>query len=40
VIYLLDENKIIRAKRIDVEQLGNLIDFTEKERLEKEKKTQ
>jgi peroxiredoxin len=40
VIYLLDENKIIRAKRIDVEQLGNLIDFTEKERLEKEKKAQ
>ena len=40
VIYLLDENKIIKAKRIDAEQLSNLIDFTEKERLEKEKKAQ
>ncbi len=38
VIYLLDENKIIKAKRIDVEQLGNLIDIFEKERLEKENK--
>lgn len=38
VIYLLDENKIIKAKRIDVEQLGNLIDTFEKERLEKENK--
>lgn len=38
VIYLLDENKIIKAKRIDVEQLGNLIDVFEKERLEKENK--
>lgn len=38
VIYLLDENKIIKAKRIDVEQLGNLIDVFEKERLEKESK--
>ena len=36
VIYLLDENKIIKAKRIDAEQLGNLIDAFEKERLEKE----
>ncbi len=38
VIYLLDENKFIKAKRIDVEQLGNLIEMLEKERLEKEKK--
>ncbi len=38
VIYLLDENKIIKAKRIDVEQLGNLIDVFEKEKLEKENK--
>ena len=38
VIYLLDENKVIKAKRIDVEQLGNLIEMFEKERLEKENK--
>lgn len=38
VIYLLDENKIIKAKRIDAEQLGNLIEMFEKERLEKETK--
>jgi len=38
VIYLLDENKIIKAKRIDAEQLGNLIELFEKERLEKELK--
>lgn len=38
VIYLLDENKIIKAKRVDAEQLGNLIENFEKERLEKEKK--
>lgn len=37
-IYLLDENKIIKAKHIDTEQLGNLIDAFEKERKEKEKK--
>lgn len=37
-IYLLDENKIIKAKHIDVEQLGNLIDAFEKERKEKESK--
>ncbi len=30
--YLLDENKIIKAKRIDVEQLGNFIEILEKER--------
>ncbi len=30
--YLLDENKIIRAKRIDVEQLGNFIDILEREK--------
>ncbi|HSH65118.1 MAG TPA: redoxin domain-containing protein [Bacteroidia bacterium] len=34
-IYLLDENKIIKAKHIDVEQLGNLIDAFEKEKLKK-----
>ncbi len=38
VIYLLDENKSIKAKRIDVEQLGNLIEMFDKERQEKEKK--
>jgi peroxiredoxin len=38
VIYLLDENKVIRAKRIDVEQLGNFIDILEKEKEEKNKK--
>lgn len=32
VIYLLDENKIIKAKRIDSEQLENLIDAFEKEK--------
>ncbi|MGQ0828028.1 MAG: redoxin domain-containing protein [Bacteroidota bacterium] len=37
VTYLLDENKVIKAKRIDVEQLGNFIDLLEKEKLEKEK---
>jgi peroxiredoxin len=36
-IYLLDENKIIKAKHIDVDQLGNLIDILEKEKAEKEK---
>jgi peroxiredoxin len=36
-IYLLDENKIIRAKHIDVDQLGNLIDILEKEKAEKAK---
>lgn len=37
VIYLLDENKIIKAKRIETEQLENLIDILDKEKL-KEKK--
>ena len=32
VIYLLDENKIIKAKRIDTEQLGGFIDMLEKEK--------
>lgn len=32
VIYLLDENKVIKAKRIDVEQLGNLVEMLEKEK--------
>ncbi len=35
VIYLLDENKIIKAKRIDSEQIEGIIDALEKE---KEKK--
>ena len=35
VIYLLDENKIIKAKRIDSEQLGNFIDQLEKEKNKK-----
>ncbi len=30
VIYLLDENKLIKAKRIDVEQLDGYIDFLER----------
>ncbi len=34
-IYLLDENKVIKAKHIDVEQLGNLIDAFEKDKKEK-----
>ncbi len=39
VIYLLDENKIIKAKRIDSDQLGNFIDMLDKEKeREKEKK--
>lgn len=38
VIYLLDENKIIKAKRIDVDQLGNFIDALDKEK-EKQKET-
>jgi peroxiredoxin len=37
VIYLLDENKVIRAKRIESDQLENLIDILDKEK-EKEKK--
>ena len=36
VIYLLDENKIIKAKRIESEQIINIVDMLEKE---KEKKT-
>jgi peroxiredoxin len=35
VIYLLDENKIIRAKRIDADQLDGLIDMLEKEKAKK-----
>ncbi len=38
VIYLLDENKRIKAKRIDVEQLDGYIEFLEKIK-EKEKKS-
>jgi peroxiredoxin len=37
VIYLLDENKIIKAKRIDSDQLEDFIDRLEKDKLEKEK---
>jgi hypothetical protein len=37
VIYLLDENKKIKAKRIDVEQLDGYIDYLEKMK-EREKK--
>ncbi len=37
VIYLLDENKIIKAKRLGVEQLGEIIDSLEKEKLEGKK---
>jgi thiol-disulfide isomerase/thioredoxin len=38
VIYLLDENKIIRAKRIDAEQIEGIIDMLEKQKeAEKEK---
>lgn len=35
VIYLLDENKIIKAKRVAVEQLGEIIDSLEKEKEQK-----
>lgn len=35
VVYLLDENKIIKAKRIDTEQLGNFIEALEKEKIKK-----
>ena len=35
VIYLLDENKIIKAKRIDTEQVGSFIDYLEKEKATK-----
>lgn len=34
VVYLLDENKVIKAKRLAVEQLGEIIDSLEKEKLE------
>lgn len=37
VTYLLDENKIIRAKRIDPENLNGFLDFLEKQK-ESEKK--
>ncbi|MCC7303339.1 MAG: redoxin domain-containing protein [Bacteroidia bacterium] len=37
VIYLLDENKIIKAKRLGVDQLEGFIDHLEKERLRTEK---
>jgi len=35
VIYLLDENKVIRAKRIDSEQLEGVIDALEKAKAQK-----
>ena len=38
VIYLLDENKIIRGKRIEAEQLSDLIDMMEKEKERKKDK--
>ncbi len=34
-IYVLDENKIIKAKHIDAEQVGDFIDFLEKQKKEK-----
>lgn len=37
VIYLLDDKKIIKAKRIDSDQLENLIEALEKEKERKEK---
>jgi peroxiredoxin len=38
VIYLLDENKIIKAKRIESEQLENLIDILDKEKEQQKNK--
>lgn len=38
VIYLLDENKIIRAKRVESEQLSDIIDALEKEKAMKKEK--
>ena len=38
VIYVLDENKKIRAKRIDAEQIDGYIDFLERLKERKEKK--
>jgi peroxiredoxin len=35
IIYLLDENKIIKAKQIDIEQLQNFIEMLEKEKNKK-----
>jgi peroxiredoxin len=35
IIYLLDENKIIKAKQIDSEQLENFIEILEKEKSKK-----
>ena len=35
VIYLLDENKIIKAKRIDTDQLAGFIEALEKEKNKK-----
>ena len=37
-MYLLDENKIIKAKHIDVDQLSDLIDMLEKEKEKKDVK--
>lgn len=37
-LYLLDENKIIKAKHFDTEQLGPLIDALEKEKEKKKEK--
>lgn len=37
VIYLLDENKVIKAKRIDSEQIGDLIDALEKDKARNKK---
>jgi peroxiredoxin len=38
VFYLLDENKIIKAKRIESDQLENLIDILDKEKAKENKK--
>lgn len=37
LIYVLDENKVIRAKKVDAEQIANIIDIIDKEKQEKEK---
>ena len=37
VIYLLDERKVIRAKRIDVDQLDGFIDFLEKQKVREQR---
>jgi len=37
LIYVLDENKVIKAKKVDAEQIANIVDMIDKEKEAKEK---